>query len=118
MVTRFVLNESTNRYRLHGEATADEILSQVRRMVVDHLTRRSKPITSPTDAASYLADYLDGSEYEVFAALFLDNRHCVIALRTLFRGSIDACSVYPRKIVKEALKCNAAAVIFAHNHPL
>ena len=53
----------------------------------------------------------------MFAALFLDNRHRVIRYEELFRGTIDGASVHPREVVKAALKLNAAALIFAHNHP-
>ena len=49
--------------------------------------------------------------------MFLDNQHRVIQLDELFRGTIDGASVYPREVVKQALHHNAAAVIFAHNHP-
>ena len=55
--------------------------------------------------------------HEVFAFLMLDNRNRVIAFREMFRGTIDGASVYPREVVKQALADNAAAVIFAHNHP-
>jgi DNA repair protein RadC len=55
--------------------------------------------------------------YEVFTLIYLDKRHRVIACQDLFRGTIDGASVYPREVVKEALKHNAAAVILAHNHP-
>lgn len=56
-------------------------------------------------------------EHEVFAVLFLDNQHQLIKCETLFRGTIDSAAVYPREVVKETLLCNAAAVIFVHNHP-
>jgi DNA repair protein RadC len=56
-------------------------------------------------------------EHEVFGMLLLDNRHRIIGFRELFRGTIDAASVYPREVVKEALAHNAAAVILVHNHP-
>ena len=49
--------------------------------------------------------------------MFLDNRHRVIEYRELFRGTIDSAAVYPREVVKRCLSSNAAAVIFAHNHP-
>jgi DNA repair protein RadC len=49
--------------------------------------------------------------------LLLDNRHRVIAYKELFRGTIDGASVHPREVVREAMHWNAAAVIFAHNHP-
>ncbi|MFW6258710.1 MAG: RadC family protein, partial [Halochromatium sp.] len=60
---------------------------------------------------------LRGLAHEVFACLFLDNRHRVIEYQELFRGTIDGASVHTREVVKEAIRWNAAAVIFAHNHP-
>jgi DNA repair protein RadC len=54
---------------------------------------------------------------EIFAALFLDNQHRVLAFERLFAGTIDSAMVYPREVVKHALRCNAAALIVAHNHP-
>jgi DNA repair protein RadC len=54
---------------------------------------------------------------EVFAAIFLDNRHRVLGFEELFFGTIDGASVHPRVVVQRALDLNAAAVIFAHNHP-
>ena len=54
---------------------------------------------------------------EVFACLYLDNRHRVLHFEELFRGTIDGASVHPREVVKAALHRNAAAVILAHNHP-
>jgi DNA repair protein RadC len=65
----------------------------------------------------YLLCRLRGYAHEVFACLFLDNQHRVIAFEELFRGTIDGASVYPREVVKKALAANSAAVIFAHNHP-
>jgi len=73
--------------------------------------------SSPEAVRHYLSLHLTGLEHEVFAALFLDNRHRVIAYRELFRGTIDSAAVYPREVVKCCLASNAAAVIFAHNHP-
>jgi DNA repair protein RadC len=60
---------------------------------------------------------LQDRPYEVFCCLFLDNRNRVIRLEELFRGTIDGASVHPREVVRQALACNAAAVILAHNHP-
>ncbi|MBV1883526.1 MAG: DNA repair protein RadC [Pseudomonadales bacterium] len=72
---------------------------------------------SPTDTIRYFTARLRGYSYEVFAALFLDNQHQVLQYEEIFRGTIDGASVHPREVVKLALKTNAAAVIFAHNHP-
>ena len=54
---------------------------------------------------------------EYFSIMFLDNKHKILKCDDMFSGTIDGASIYPREVVKAALKCNAAAVIFAHNHP-
>jgi len=77
----------------------------------------SPSLTSPNDSRDYVKLKLAEYEHEVFACLFLDQRHHVIAFDELFRGTIDGASVYPREVVKACLSHNAAAVIFAHNHP-
>jgi len=74
-------------------------------------------LTSPEATRNYLKSRLRSYPHEVFACLFLDNRHRVIEYRELFRGTIDGASVHPREVVREAMRWNAAAVIFAHNHP-
>ena len=74
-------------------------------------------LTSPQAVRDYLRLALGGREHEVFLTLFLDAQHRVIAADESFRGTLTQTSVYPREIVKAALKANAAAVIFAHNHP-
>ncbi|MCZ4323181.1 RadC family protein [Pseudomonas anguilliseptica] len=97
-------------------ATAEQILEEARR-VIDLKTQRGEAFTSPELVKEYLITKLAGFEHEVFAALFLDAKHQLIQYVEMFRGSIDSASVYPREVVKEALHHNAAAVIFAHNHP-
>ncbi|MGE0385291.1 MAG: DNA repair protein RadC [Gammaproteobacteria bacterium] len=78
---------------------------------------RGDVIASPADTRRYLAARLRGHEREVFACLFLDNRHRVILFEEMFFGTIDSASVHPREVVKRALAVNAAALILAHNHP-
>ncbi len=65
----------------------------------------------------YLRHQLGGLRREVFACLFLDARHRFIAFEKMFLGSLDRATVHPREVLKRALELNAAAVIFAHNHP-
>jgi DNA repair protein RadC len=74
-------------------------------------------LTSPDATRDYLKMRLYGSPHEIFACLFLDNRHRVICYEELFRGTIDGASVHPREVVRHVIRTNAAAVIFAHNHP-
>ena len=79
--------------------------------------RRGGRLESPGDTCRYAKARLRGYRAEVFAALFLDARHRVIAFEPLFRGTVDGASVHPREVVRRALVHNAAAVILAHNHP-
>ena len=74
-------------------------------------------LTSPRAVRDLLRLKLAGLEHEVFMCLQLDAQHRVIAIEELFRGTLTQTSVYPREVVKAALRANAAAVIFAHNHP-
>ena len=74
-------------------------------------------LSSPRAVRDYLRLALGGREHEVFVVLLLDAQHRVIASEELFRGTLTQTSVYPREVVKCALRHNAAAVIFAHNHP-
>ena len=97
-------------------ATAEEILTAARTILARRV-RRGRTLGSPRNTRDYLRLQLAGHEHEIFAILFLDNRHRVIEFVPLFRGTIDGASVHPREVVKEALARNAAAVIFAHNHP-
>ncbi len=92
------------------------VLELSRRALGQELKTRSA-LTSPQSVRDYLRLALGGREHEVFIVLFLDAQHRVLSSEELFRGTLTQTSVYPREIVKAALKANAAAVIFAHNHP-
>ncbi len=78
---------------------------------------RGEAMTCPKKSTDYFQVLLGSFEHEVFYALWLDSQHQVLKAQELFRGTVDGASVYPREVVKEGLACNAAAVIFAHNHP-
>lgn len=65
----------------------------------------------------YLRSRMRNYQREVFTCLYLDNQHRVVSVEELFQGTIDGAAVYPREVVKRCLHNNAAAVIFAHNHP-
>ncbi len=97
-------------------AQLQAVLEMARRHFVETL-QQDDVLTSPEATRAYLSAQLRGYSYEVFACLFLDNKHRIIKLEELFRGTIDGASVYPREVAKRALHHNAAAVIFAHNHP-
>ncbi len=87
-----------------------------RRFLAEKL-KRDIELTSTQDTKDFLQAQLRDRPHEVFCVLFLDNRHRVLAFEELFRGTLNGTAVYPREIVKRALKHNAAAVILVHNHP-
>jgi DNA repair protein RadC len=98
------------------EASFQEVLDAAR-LALAKRVRRGTGFTSPRVTADYLRVRLSALDHEVFCVIYLTKRHQFIACEDLFRGTIDGASVYPREVLKEALKQNAAAVILAHPHP-
>jgi DNA repair protein RadC len=90
---------------------------EIARRHLDEQLKAGTVLKDPAATRRYLQAQLRDRDHEVFAALFLDNQHRVLAFQELARGTLDAASVYPREVVKAALKHGAAALIFAHNHP-
>jgi len=97
-------------------AQLQAVLEMARRYLFEGL-QRGDSLNSPQETRQYLSGQLRDYPHEVFAVLFLDQRNRVICYEEMFRGTIDGASVYPREVVKKSLEHNAAAVIFAHNHP-
>jgi DNA repair protein RadC len=79
--------------------------------------QRGEALADPDQAGAYFARKLRPLPHEVFACLFLDTRHRVLAYEELFRGTLDGSEVHPREVARRCLAHNAAAVIFGHNHP-
>lgn len=79
--------------------------------------QRNDCLNSSVLTRNYLRGRLRSYAREVFLCLFLDNQNRVIAVEELFQGTIDGATVHPRIVVDRALYHNAAALIFAHNHP-
>lgn len=92
------------------------VLELARRAMAEQLAERTV-FEAPDSVKRYLQLHLAGRPHEVFAALFLDSQHRLIALEELFRGTLNQTSVYPREVVQRALHHHAAAVVLAHNHP-
>jgi len=86
------------------------------RAIGEQLSQRDA-LTSPTAVRDFLKHRLGGLPHEVFVVLLLDAQNRVLSVDEMFRGTLTQTSVYPREVVKAALRANAAAVIFAHNHP-
>jgi len=100
-----------------ANANHDGIIAQALGIMESRMKYHGDALTSPQAVRDYLRLRIANLEYEVFIALFLDSQNRLIVAEELFRGTLAQTSVYPREVVKAALKHNAAAVIFAHNHP-
>ncbi|HKJ15736.1 MAG TPA: DNA repair protein RadC [Xanthomonadales bacterium] len=102
-----------------GPAKAAQLIAVIE-LAQRHLfevVKRSPALQNPADTQRYLKSALRDKPNEVFACLFLDSRHRVIAFEELFQGTIDGATVYPRVVAERALELGAAALIVAHNHP-
>ncbi len=119
---RALLNSTATRFcHSHGLGPAkyaqlQASLEMARRYSLERL-QREDVLQNPDDTRAYISARLANHPSEVFACLYLDNRHRVITLEELFQGTIDGASVYPRELVRRCLAHNAAAAIVAHNHP-
>jgi len=101
------------RPRRPGDATVLRAMAILER----RLRKPGEALGTPGQVRAFLMLHLAELEHEVFAALFLDAQNRLIAYRELSRGTLTQTSVYPREVVKTALRLNAGAVILAHNHP-
>jgi DNA repair protein RadC len=92
------------------------VLALVKRALGQEVQRRDN-LSSPQAVRDYLRLNLAQRDREVFVAVFLDAQNRVLKIQELFAGTLTQTSVFPRDVVRYALLANAAAVIFAHNHP-
>ena len=97
-------------------ATGEEILAGARQHVAARM-RRGATLSSPKAVKEYLSIRFATRNYETFSIIHLDNRHRVIEIQELFRGTIDGASVHPREVVKEALERSTAACVLLHSVP-
>ena len=110
--TLYVREAETGRYRPAAES---EVLDHAAELLAPRVL--GQILGSPRDAQDFLRAKLARLEHEVFAVLYLDNRHRVLAFEELFRGTLNGTAVYPREVVKRSLALNCAALILTHNHP-
>jgi len=90
---------------------------EMNRRYYQHQLRTPITLTNSNATADYLVAQLRDLTYETFMVLYLDSQHQLICAQELFRGTINAANVYPREVVREVIKHNAAAIILSHNHP-
>jgi DNA repair protein RadC len=111
MTTLYVRDH--NAYR---EAAPEEILKRAYALLAQRFRAGSPALTTPSLTREFLRLRVAHLDHEVFGAIFLDTRHRVITVETLFQGTLDRASVHPREVVKSALAHNAASLILFHNH--
>jgi DNA repair protein RadC len=102
--------------RLAQSGDAENVLAAALEILATRI-KHGDAVNSPSAVREYLRLLLHDRECEIFVVVLLDAQHRVIATEELFRGTLTQTSVYPREVVKLALKYNSAACIFAHNHP-
>ena len=107
LFTEFPLNATHRRLLVAAELSRRAVLEEI----------IGQTLQSPADVQAYLLQHFQSCCSEVFAAIWLDNRHRVLSIEDIFHGTIDNTTVYPREIVRRGMAHNAAACILAHNHP-
>ena len=90
---------------------------EMSRRYLQEKIQRGDVMANVEDVKHYLQSRLQAYPFEVFACLFLDNKHRIIEYEELFKGTVDSASVHPREVVRRVIHHNAAAIVLAHNHP-
>jgi DNA repair protein RadC len=108
-------SEVLKQVQIHG--SEDAVVAAALEIVRNRLVKLGDAMSSPQVVRDYLALNLRPLGHEVFWVIFLDAHNRVLAAEEMFRGTLTQTSVFPREVVKRAMQVNAAAAIFAHNHP-
>ncbi|MDP3534353.1 MAG: JAB domain-containing protein, partial [Halomonas sp.] len=114
--SQLMAGETPGTYRVKGDVTDAQLLHLAKMIAQKRLSKGNK-LGRPDEVHRCLQTLMLDYPYEVFGTLLLDTQHRLIAFDELFRGTIDAASVYPREVIRHAIEHNAAAVILVHNHP-
>jgi len=101
----------------YREAAAQDVIACAQGLIARRYRTGAPVMDSPGRTREYLTLHLGGLDHEVFGCLYLDNRHRLIVIEDLFRGTVDGASVHPREVVKAAIRHGAAACLLFHNHP-
>jgi DNA repair protein RadC len=113
---KVIRSTAYTRYKLDSETSEQDVLAAAEGILKGRLERQGS-LHSPTDATSFLRIRLGALLHEEFHVLWLDNRHRIIDCQKLFTGTVDGANIYPREVVRAALRINASAATLAHNHP-
>jgi DNA repair protein RadC len=101
----------------YRQADSHAVIREAQTILARRFRVGAPALSSPERMREFLRLHIGPLEYEVFGAVFLDNRHRLIRHEDLFRGTIDCAQVHVREVVLSALRLSAAAVVLYHNHP-
>lgn len=102
---------------LSYKASSEKVINRALQCLEERMKYNPFQINDPKDAEAYLRIQLASEENEVFGAIFLNCKYCLLGFEKLSFGTINRTYVHPRRVVQRALALNAAAVILTHNHP-
>jgi DNA repair protein RadC len=117
MAARKVKQEESAVYSFNAAANEDEIIAKALAIISGRIVTGKISLSNPKAVKEFLTLKTANEEREVFSVVWLDSQNKTLAHEVLSTGTINQASVYPREVVKAALKINAAAAIFSHNHP-
>ena len=100
-----------------SKAYEDDLINRALAVLEKRAKYATFQLGSPSDVKNYLRLKMGEYGHEAFSCIWLDNQNRIIEMEEMFRGTLTQASVYPREVTKSALAHNAAAVVFAHNHP-
>lgn len=95
----------------------EQLIQQALSVMERSIFQRGPCLACPEHVRDFLHLKLAKESHEIFALIFLDSQHRVLAFEPLFHGTIDAVHVYPRRVLQRAMEHNSAAIILVHNHP-
>jgi DNA repair protein RadC len=111
-----VVRELLGRYEIHGQLSEDDVLEAASEILLEKV-RRQGVMDRPETVRQFLQARLGGLDHERMEVLWLDSQHQLIAVETLAIGTLNQATVFPREVVKAALRHNANSALLVHNHP-
>lgn len=115
-MTHLAMSNDPAPFHISPRADDEWVIAEALR-ILEERCKRSTVFDSPKAVRRWLTVRNAGREYEMFTVLFLDTHNRLIEAADMFRGTVSQTSVYPREVVREAMRLNASAVILSHNHP-
>jgi len=115
-IPNFIACEETGKYLARKMLTENQIINAAKKILGERV-KKEWQLKSTSIVKDYLIAHYSPAKNEKFICLFLDSQFQLMSIEELFQGTIDKSIIYPREVARRAIELNAAAIIFAHNHP-